>query len=159
MCTKYHFTKEGKHTNTCGGRCMRAETMKLRFWQAYRAYVQVYTCTVATSCSSHPPAWISKWFGLSISVYQLVSPVKKFWKQYRWSMDMPGNSISCSPKLLVILWHLWMIQDCPWQHLTYLFNIYKNIEAKNISSVHHFNRKTNLNIVEAKHSQTLDTFL
>ena len=120
VCTKYHFTKEGKHTNTCGGRCMRAEMMKLWFWQAYRAYVQVYTCTVATSCSSHPPAWISNWFGMSISVYQLVSPVKKFWKQYRWSMDMPGNSISCSPKLLVILWHLWMIQDCPWQHLTYL---------------------------------------
>ena len=38
-----------------------------------------------------------------------------------------------------------MIQDCPWQHLTYLLNIYKNIEAKNISSGH-FNRKNNLNI-------------
>ena len=51
--------------------------LKLQFCQVHRAYVQVYTCTVGISCSSYPHAWISNWFGLSISVYQLVSPVKK----------------------------------------------------------------------------------
>ena len=44
------------------------------------------------------------------------------------------------------------------ENITFIeLNIYKNIGAKNISSVHFLNGKNNLNIVEAKHSQTQDT--
>ena len=66
----------------------------------------------------HAHEWSIKWVGLSVSVYQLVSPLKK-----------------------------------KFENSTYIgINIYKSIQAKNISSVHFRNGKNNLNIVEAKHS-------
>ena len=71
-------------------------------------------------------AWFSNW-GCSSSKHFLSCKVSGRIAQsqwvvkvaiHGWFMDIPGKSIGCYPKLSVIL--LWMIQDCPWQHLTYL---------------------------------------
>ena len=79
--------------------------------------------TVGPSCSSHPHAWISNWFGLSISIYQLVSPVKKTvhsWVKHlqkHWNQKhFTGNSAVRYFVSNYLLWGLRVAVNMTWVH-------------------------------------------